>query len=170
MNFSEFIIEFLQAHSETLILLDDQYGTEILLKILDSAAETYETKPCTFKIDPNWFEQPKKRQANSALLEIKQAVQSFKLPVTLEFHVWAYPFYRELIESPIDLESQFCNSASSGIEILIEESLNQAKEWTNRFPISSAIKKQTESLALGPWLKFRSRVLKRVGKLPFEAV
>ncbi|HLE01393.1 MAG TPA: hypothetical protein VJB59_14110, partial [Bdellovibrionota bacterium] len=88
----------------------------------------------------------------------------------LEFHLWAYPHYRAFVESPIDLNSRIPGPGTDTASVLVEEAVAQAKRCVKQLPIPPELWLQTERAAEIPWLRFRTTVLKRVGRRPMGTV
>ena len=110
-----------------------------------------------------------------AMAEIQSAVNALNLPEVLEFYVWAYPHYRAFMESGIDLSYRIPRitatggPSESGVS-LVEEAVAQAKDWFRKLPIHPSQAAAAERAAEIPWLRFRTEVLKRVGRRPLGPV
>jgi hypothetical protein len=100
---------------------------------------------------------------SSAYAELAAAVHDCQLPAPLEFHVWAYPHYRAFIESAIDLDSVVTAQGEAGVA-LVDEAWARAREWVRGLPMQPDLGKRAEKVAEVPWLRFRTRVLERIGK------
>ncbi len=174
MRLVDFLIHLLQTQAETLQRLAAFFGEEELLQLLENAGDFSTPTPSLFSLDPQWFEQPtflaKAPERRNCYSELEGAVQEMNLPALFEFHLWAYPYYRTLIESPVDLHAKIRRNSPQAIELLVEESLSQAKNWIKNLPIAPEISIQAERAARVPWLKFRSEILKRAGKRPIASI
>jgi hypothetical protein len=166
----EFLIHLLQTQALTLQRLAAFFGEDALLEMLEIAGESEEKNPSSFKMNQNWFAQPQPIPPSSPYTELEGAVREMNLPAVLEFHLWAYPFYRVLIESSLNLNSRIKGDENQVPEALIEESVSQAKAWIRKLPIRPELSAQAERAALIPWLRFRTLVLKKIGKRPIASV
>ena len=169
----EFLILLLEAHAQTLQRLAALYGEDVFLEILESAGEEPEAAPSQSKVNPIWFGKSNVRGvqgAASAYAELEAAVHDLKLPAMLEFHLWAYPHYRAFIESPLDLNSTIQGTGPETAAALVEEAVSQAQVWVKKLHIPPEFSRQTESAAQLPWIRFRTTVLRRVGKRPMGTI
>jgi hypothetical protein len=121
-------------------------------------------------LTPAWFQSPQNDHYSSPYAEIEGAVREFKLPSPLEFHLWAYPHYRAFIESELDLDSRIPGAGHDVGLALVDEAVMKAEEWIRSLPIADEFRKQAESAAHVPWLRFRTQALKRIGKRPMGPV
>ncbi|OFZ83668.1 MAG: hypothetical protein A2603_16590 [Bdellovibrionales bacterium RIFOXYD1_FULL_55_31] len=166
----DFLICLLEAHAQTLQRLAALYGEDVLFEILEQAGDSPQARS---QIDSSLFSQTSVRGvgvSGSAYAELESAVHGFKLPAVLEFHLWAYPHYRAFVESPIDLNSRIPGPGTDTASVLVEEAVAQAKRWVKQLPIPPELGQQTERAAEIPWLRFRTTVLKRVGRRPMGTV
>lgn len=165
MRLVEFLILLLEAHSETLKKLAALFGEENLFQALELGGDSH--PPSVHSgIQASWIvENP--IQGTSPYLELEGAVRDFHLPSILEFHLWAYPYYRLLVEKPFPLDSRITEPAGPW---LLEEAVQQSQVWIQSLPIEPSAKAQALYLAHTPWLKFRTTVLKRLGRRPLATV
>lgn len=175
----DFMIDVLRAHGQTLQRLAAFYGEDELLEMLETIGDQSFPQVDSIEMAPEWFEteekltdgggkdkaDPVKMQAQ-AYAELEWAVRELKLPPTLEFHLWAYPFYRSLIESSIDLSRSLRTSDTGAGPILIEKAITFAKVWIQALPIPPEQSQQTEQLAWNSWLRFRSEAMKKFKAQP----
>lgn len=175
MKFIDFITEILETQAKTLQRLAAFFGEEEFLEILEASGEMpsgeMTNRVLDFKLDPNWFEKPPASVTSTsyaqAYAQLEGTVHELGLPAVLEFHLWAYPFYRILIESSIDFKSPFRIAENKGVETLINEALAYAKLWVRNLPLHPELSAAAESAALLPWIRFHSEILKKIGKRPF---
>lgn len=167
MKFVEFLVYVLQTQGETLQRLAAFFGEEELFELLEAAGDHPDPQLSSFSLNPSWFE-PSEKTSNYAALD--NVVRELKLPAVLEFHLWAYPFYRILIEAPIELKAQIRHSSENVVDLMVNEALSQATTWVKKLPIRPELSAQAERIALIPWLRFRSEVLKKAGKRPIISV
>jgi hypothetical protein len=173
MRFVEFLIAILEAHAQTLHRLAALLGEEILVELLETAGddETIPKLPSPpLALSPDWFDTPAPFSEASAYGELEGAVSEMKLPSMLEFHLWAYPHYRSWIESPVTLNSRIKGTGSDAGISLVDDAVARAEEWVKRLPLPPQIGHQAERAAQIPWLRFRTVVLKRIGKRPLGPV
>jgi len=183
MRFSEFLAEILTAHGQVLLRLAALLGEEPLLELIEKAEDLYPSDQAgdteQSKTWENWL---RSRLAASpgdtaaqAMTEIQGAVTELNLPEVLEFYVWAYPPYRDYVETGVDLSMRIPRQATTGAPSengvqLTEDAIQKAKQWFRRLPIPSDVGLAAERAAEIPWLRFRSEVLKRVGRRPLGPV
>jgi hypothetical protein len=170
MKLIDFLIHLLATQAKTLQRLAAFFGEEELLQMLESAGDEESEDALPILIDPKWFDQPKTTDSPSAYAQLEGSVREFKLPAVLEFHLWAYPFYRSIIESSLNLKSVIRGDDGSAGEKLVNEAIAQATIWIKKLPIHPEVSIQAERAALVPWLRFRSEVLKKIGKRPFASL
>lgn len=171
MTLSAFLIQILKTHASTLQHLAAYFGEEVLFELLELAAENHDEDPDLnpeFHLDLSWFYLPNP-SLSQGYAEIEGAVLELKLPEVLEFHLWAYPFYRKFVESSLDLKMSIYKE-NGAIEALVEEALYESQLWIKRLPLPSQISQHAERIAQTPWIRFRSEVLKKSGKRPFQSI
>jgi hypothetical protein len=165
----EFLIQLLEAQAHTLHRLAALFSEEMLLHMLEESGDTMNDRirPLSLKsgdlLPPNGGE-------FSAYAALEGAVHDFKLPAVLEFHLWAYPTYRRLIEGDFDLNARIPGPGGEVGTLLVEETVERAEEWVKGLPIASEFALQAQQAAHVPWLRFRTQVLKRIGKRPMGPV
>ncbi|MCM2321702.1 MAG: hypothetical protein NDJ90_00390 [Oligoflexia bacterium] len=173
MRIVDFLCQLLEAHAETLRRLAALLGEEALLELLENAGDTEQAVPergdAFIERTASRLLAPQ-RSGGSAYQQLEGAVHEFGLPAVLEFHLWAYPHYRAFIESPIDLESRIPGPGGDTGTALVEEAVAQAQAWVRHLPLPSQLGLQAERAAHVPWLRFRTNVLKRIGRRPMGPV
>ena len=157
MKLHDFLIALLQTHGQTLQRLAALLGEMELFQVLEESGEALKTPPCPIPLDAKSSKESP--SAGGVFNHLEWTVNEMKLPAMLEFHLWAYPFYRAIIENKIDFEMPIDES-------LIESALAYAKEWSKSLPLSPEIGHLAERAALIPWLKFRTTCLKKLGHRP----
>jgi hypothetical protein len=162
MKLERYLIFVLVAHSHTLHRLAAYFGEEDFLEILESIGEIPIT-PSPEPLHREWFSNPTTQDQSSAFFRLQGAVQELKLGPVLEFHLWAYPYYRFIIESSISLNSEICLTGHA-LEKMVESAMQEAEKWIQFLPIPPRYGKNAERIALIPWLRFRSEVLKSSGR------
>lgn len=176
MRLVDFLISVLQAHGQTLGRLAAFFGEERFFEMLEEAGEDMERSlpPSKFVnttgAEVIWLDSPGPGSNSNAYAELEGAVRDMNLPAMLEFHLWAYPHYRAFIESSLDLNSRIRGPGYESGAALVDEACMQAEAWIKRIPIPAALAPQAERAAQIPWLRFRSEVLKRIGKRPLGPV
>jgi hypothetical protein len=173
MRLVEYLTHLLEAHAQTLQRLAALFGEATLIEILETSGEAQENAPTPpvklFEPNPAWFENALPG-GYSPYLEIEGAVHDFNLPAMLGFHLWAYPHYRSFVESPLDLNSRIQGPGGEAGVALVDEAVLQAQAWVRALHIPPALGLQAERAAHMPWLRFRTNVLKRIGKRPIGPV
>lgn len=171
MRWVEFLIHFLTAQGQTLQRLAALFGEEDLLEMLEEVGESYEVKPLILDLNPERFQSAGDASGSgNPYQQLEWAVTELKLSPTLEFHLWAYPFYRYMIESGVELDARVGPFPDDFTHVLVNEAVKQAKDWVQRLPIAPEHSLQAEKAALVSWLRFRSEVLKRFGQSPMVPI
>jgi hypothetical protein len=182
VRLSEFLAEILTAHGQVLLRLAALLGEEEFLELLEKAEELYPSGDEDIASFEKWEAWLKDRLVpspgdtpSSAMAEIQSSVTAIQLPEVLEFYVWAYPTYRAYVETGLSLalriprQSPTGAPSESGLQ-LVEDAVRRAQEWFKRLPLPSQVAATAERAAEIPWLRFRSEVLKRVGRRPLGPV
>jgi len=159
----EFLIFLLQAQAQTLQRLAAFLGEEELLQLLEEAGDREDLTSSESKTSPSWFKKSTFIDSTHTYTRLESAVSECQLPAVLEFHLWAYPFYRTLIEGSLDL-TDIARAGST--EELVNEALSAARTWVRNLPVSPDISQQMERIAWIPWIRFRADVLKKAGSSP----
>jgi hypothetical protein len=178
MRLVDFLIAVLGAHAQTLTRLAAFFGEDVFTEMLEESGETIDQAlpPSKFAKATHadgviWLDSPHPSSNANAYRELEGAVREFSLPEVLNFHLWAYPHYRAFIESALDLNSRIKSDANSeSATQLIEEAVQQASAWVRALPIPPAAAPAAERAAQMPWIRFRTELLKQLGKRPFGAV
>lgn len=169
MRLVDFLVLLLEAHSETLKRLAAFFGEERFLEMLESLEEQVNpalspAATCFSAINGSL------NGPRSPYQELEGAVREMALPEVLEFHLWAYPYYRAYIESDMDLGSAL-KGADEGAQIaIVDDAIRYAREWVHQLPIPPAISQQAEAAAGVPWIRFRTSTLKKMGMRPMGPV
>jgi hypothetical protein len=172
MRLVDFLKALLEAHAQTLQRLAALFGEETLFAMLEEAGDS-SAKEMTLEsleIKLTWFKESIPDTKFDLYREIEGTVNEFRLSPVLEFHLWAYPYYRVFIESSLGLSAQIDSTDGVAGNIMVEEAIRQAAAWMRRLPIPPAISAQAERAAQIPWLRFRSEILKRIGQRPVQPV
>jgi hypothetical protein len=171
MRLVEFLIHLLEAQAQTLHRLAALFGDEILLHMLEESGDRIQEETAPARFQATWFEASKEQYGfSSPYAQLEGSVHDFKLPSPLEFHLWAYPHYRAFIESGIELDSRIPGPGGDAGMQLVDEAVAQAEEWVKKLPIAPEFRLQAQTAAHVPWLRFRTNVLKRIGKRPLGPV
>ena len=172
MQLVEFLIYLLEAQAQTLHRLAALFTEEILLHMLEESGDRIAEQTPTPRFGKEWSEwfEPQSPGYSSPYTQLEGAVQDFQLPAVLEFHLWAYPHYRAFIESEIDLDSRIPGPGGDIGISLVDEAVEQAEAWVKALPIAPEFAVQAQRAAHVPWLRFRTQVLKRIGKRPMGPV
>jgi hypothetical protein len=176
MRLVDFLILLLQAHAETLKRLAAFFGEEEFVEMLEDSGETIDRAlpPTKYAGEAGarviWIDTPSPHSNANAYAELEGTVLELSLPATLAFHLWAYPHYRDFIESSIDLNSRMPAGGGEAGAALIEEACAQADAWVRALPIPGAVAMAAYKAAQIPWLRFRTEALKKMGRRPLGAV
>ena len=169
MKLVEFLIETLHAHAQTLQRLAALVGEERLINLLENETRRDPASP-PIVLNSQWFVEPASTNdldASVAYRHLEGAVHELKLPATLEFHLWAYPYYRLMIESPIHLHSRIVDKDEKS---LIDEAIRHAQIWFASLLIPAALQPQAQRAAEIPWIRFRATLLKKMGRRLFVSL
>lgn len=169
MRVVDFLIAVLEAQAQTLQRLAAFFGEELLLEILERAGDQAPAEP-PFEFESEWLERPFGEVPGSAYGELEGAVREMQLSAVLQFHLWAYPPYRTFIEGPAELEWKIKSNGTEGGVKLVNHVVSRAEAWTKRLPLPPHLAAQVERAAEIPWLRFRSEVLRKIGKRPMGPV
>lgn len=180
MRLAEFLVYTLRSHAETLTRLAALLGEDQLITLLEAMPDPGPTRKLTPEIQ-SLFLDPAQNQVHpdvpgklvppsSPYQEIEGAVQEVRLPVVLEFYVWAYPFYRMFIESPMDLNSLLADADDERTLALVDQAIQAAREWTKLLPLPPQLAIRADQVVKTPWIKFRTDVLRALGKRPMRAI
>lgn len=178
MKLIDFVILLLKAHAATLKSLSELFGDEILLELIERAADKEDrgdgAKAPLPALDfhPEWLTKaliPANAEAGAmSYRQIKQEVDSFRLSPILEFYLWSYPFYRMLIESPLDLNSDFQGTRSQDAGgILVEKAMQAAELWMKDLAIPPELGAETQNKTREIWNEFQKIVLNKIRSQPF---
>jgi hypothetical protein len=170
MRLVEFLTFLLEAHAHTLHRLAALFGEEILVHMLEESGDRIAEDMALPKFKAEWFEEARSDGFSSPYAELEGAVRDLKLPAMLEFHLWAYPFYRAFIESGLELDARVPGPGGDVGMALVDEAVDQAEAWVKQLPIAPEFALQAQRAAHMPWLRFRTHVLKRIGKRPMGPV
>ncbi len=166
MRLVDFLILLLEAHGETLKRLAAFFGEERFFDMLENSDAG--ARPVLSANTLAFTSSGIANSSRSPYLELEGAVRESGLPEILEFHLWAYPYYRAFIESGVDLAAPL-KDGNSGTA-LIEEAVTAAKEWIRLVPIPPVLSAQAETAASVPWIRFRSSAFKKMGLRPMGPV
>lgn len=170
MRVVDFLIQLLEAHAQVLHRLAALFGEAELIELLESSGDEAPTADEQPRINLAWFDSTRVTGSASAYAELEASVREFGLVPHLEFHLWAYPHYRAFVESRLDLSATICSPSGEAGVALVDEAVASAQAWVRRLPLASVGSKQAEVAAHVPWLRFRTTVLKRIGRRPMGPV
>jgi hypothetical protein len=171
MTWAEFLTHILRAHAQALQRLAAFLGEAELLELLETAGESSVELRSKFEIKKEWLSATPATDSTPPYLELEGAVQEMHLSSFLEFHVWAYPFYRQIIESSLELKAKIPKAhATEVLELLTEEAIQQAQTWIEQLPVREDLAQQVKSIAQLPWIRFRTTILGKMGRRPVVAL
>jgi len=160
----DFLILLLQAHAEGLKDLSNLIGEEKFLNALSiTQHEPHFTAAPSLRLLENntVLRNPDRRP----LQKIETAVKEMDLPKSLENYLWEYPHYRAFVESSIDLETRIESpNQKDSIGALVDEATITSQAWLNKLRIPPETLEQAEGLTRVHWIKFRTDILKQIGK------
>jgi hypothetical protein len=165
MTVVEFLSQLLSTQAQVLKRLEAFFGQEPLLQLLESAHEALDEErekhpPKPWNFSKNWFiPAPLQLVKTAPYIELEGAVRDQDLPEFLEFYLWAYPYYRTLIESSLDLKMTMHPNYPVK-ETLCREAIEQARIWLNRLPVHPTLAAQVQTLGMTPWLRFQNEILR----------
>jgi len=174
MLLADYLILILQSYSHTLKQIAFYIGEDQLVFLLEnqSAPEYFfdvqggYLTPHPYRIKK---QETTKRLPSNLYAYLESSVHEMKLQPQLEFYIWAYPPYRTWIESESDL-SFWINPSHPEVEKLANEPAFYNKRWIESLDCQNDVKIRIEHLTKNVWLKFRTEVLKSIGKNPFIAL
>jgi hypothetical protein len=160
MRLVDFLVLLLEAQARTLQRLAALLGEAELLELLESAGEREADV-----VEPTlaWFGE----NLGGDYRELEGAVRELGLASMFEFHLWAYPLYRSLIESSLELGARIRPECA---ESLAESAFSASRAWVKGLYVPAQLCLQAESAAQVPWLRFRAEFMKRVGNRPLQPI
>jgi hypothetical protein len=163
----DFLIGILKTHAESLNRLAALFGEDLVFDMLENAPEDFPSPAVSqeweklFSLFAPLPTSGPLGDAESAYRRLESEVSDQKMAEFLEFHVWAFPFYRAFAESALDLRAPVQNSESAAQ--LIDAAVMAAKEWRAQLPIAEEYRARAESAASLPWIRFRTELMDRFG-------
>lgn len=170
MRWVDFLVQVLKTQGRTLQRLSVLYGEDTLIEWMEAAGDEMATPDLTFQIESSWLLPAQPTQSTFSPLEaLEQAARETELSAVLEFYLWTYPYYRTLVESPIDLRAEIqLKKNPEFIGHIVDEAVTQAKLWLEQLRLPVRIRDQAEKASLVLWVRFRSDALKLAGQRPME--
>lgn len=165
MIYADFLGEFLSAHADALGRLAEFMSEDILVELLEDE-RPHTPNPALKKIiDQIWDPTVIGEFGNSPYQKLELWVKAHKLPSMLEFHVWAYPAYRMLIEASLTPESGTKIDMNSKLfDELIAQCRSEGIAWITSQKLEGTLKTEAEKCVDQAWIKFRAQFLKRLGR------
>jgi hypothetical protein len=163
----DFLIGILKTHAESLNRLAALFGEDLLFDMLENAPEEFPSEALTAeweKLFAYFAPLPTSGplgDAEAAYRRLESEVSDQKMAEFLEFHVWAFPFYRTFAESALDLRAPVQNAESAAK--LIDSAVQAAKAWRQNLPIAEEFRARAESAAAHPWIRYRTELMDRFG-------
>ena len=175
MRLVEFLIHVLDAHAQVLQRLAALLDEEALIAVLELAGEQQESDPERYptpilKLRPEWFDRHSATGHSTAYAELESAVHGMKLGSQLVFHLWAYPPYRAFVESEYDLDTRILGPGGEAGTRIVDDTIQMARLWVEELPLPPQVRARAAQAAEIPWLRFRTEVLKRIGRRPLGPV
>lgn len=166
MRLTQFLSLLLQAQAEVLKQLALLFGDEELVELLEERDETlHNLRSNQHAAISLWRElQTTSNPSFNPMGELQGAVRETGIPEVLEFYLWAFPYYRDWIESDLDLDGSFPKENQEKLSLIIEYSVQQGKRWVQTLPIPSTLGPKIEKATEGPWVRFRAQCLASSGQ------
>ncbi len=164
MRLVDLLVRILEAHAQTLNRLAALFDEDILVYMLEESGDELIEKVVPYSVDSSRFEVGRRHGFSSPHAELSGAVTDFHLSARLEFYLWAYPFYRNLVESEVDLDALIPLHHESLGQELVDEASQQAARWIKLLPIADEFRPRAEQVSHVAWLRFRTEALKKIGK------
>ena len=164
----ELLTLVLEAHASSLSRLALKFGIESLVDFLENIDEerASATSP-TIPAQVFGPEHPGTLNFPQGVVyqRLEGTVRECDLPAQLEFYVWAYPFYRALIEGPFPLDRRIAD-----VDQVIAIATDSAKHWLKALPINATQLLAAEQVVSVPWVQFRAKALEKAGRRRLGAV
>lgn len=168
MKVIDFTLELLMAQGDALNRLAVWVGEDELVELLEQAGSRVSAVPAT---RPAWLSAGMSfhpnAESSSSYRRLQGAVDELGLSPRLEFHLWAYPHYRVIIENVIELDSLV---ASHSIPLWVDEACSAARAWVETLDLDSDRSAKAQALTQNSWARFRTRVLESIGQKRLSAV
>ena len=166
MRLTQFLSLLLQAQAEVLKQLGALFGEDALIELLEERDDTLVSlrseKHAALAL---WREQQQHGTPSfNPMGELQGSVRETGVPEVFEFYLWAFPLYRDWIESDLELDSVFPKDSREQLTLLINDTIEQGKRWVHSLPIPSTLGPKIEKATEGPWVRFRTQVLALSGQ------
>ena len=157
----DFLAILLETQASVLSRLALKFDIENLIELLESVDDG-PNRPRPLEVPAEVFAGETAGQLGYppglAYQRLEGAVRSFDLPEQLEFYLWAYPFYRSMIEGPFPLDRPIRD-----VQTLIRISIEESKRWLATLPMSAPMLVATEKALEPVWIQFRAQTLEKAG-------
>lgn len=165
MKLVEYLSLVLQKHGAVLLELKNRYSESILVEILERQQ----------KVDYQPFV-PELASSEVAAYEsfpyeiLEQTVKNIKLPAGLEFYIWAYPYYREFIESPLKLDQTLFTQDTILVQKLSKDAILFSEAWALSIPAKEPFKSEITRVVTHHWKGFEKDVSAFMKRLQLKLV
>lgn len=165
MQLTEYLGAVLHTQGQVLLELHGLFGSRVLIEVLERAGD----RPLETTSDcKTLFAHAK---GNNYPYEFLEAlVLSVGLPKEFEIYLWAYPHYREYIESAVPIDGKIAKPSESNLSQLIDEATQEGYKWLAHLNLPPHIDAYVQKAAKGPWLRFRTALLTVSGRRPLTAI
>lgn len=163
----------LRTQAELLKSLEASYGEDGAIELLESAEPTEALQALEEEVlRAEWFEplsaaseEEATAQGASAYAELEQFARDLGLQERLEFHLWAFPGYRLLVESALPLTSTLrARDAKLDPPAEVMRLLQRFfEEWLRSLPMAPDQHLSWQKRLHAEWLKLRSQLHKKLG-------
>ncbi len=163
----DFLIGVLRTHADSLNRLAALFGEDLLFDMLENAPEdqpSAQTLAEWEKLFALFGPIPTSGpigDPDAAYRRLESEVRDQRMAEFLEFHVWAFPFYRAFAESALDLRAPVLNAEAAAR--LTDAAVGAAREWRANLPIAEEFRARAESAASLPWIRYRTELMDRFG-------
>lgn len=161
-----FLQELLKAQGEALTRLAAFFGEEKILELLENRDEERDREIYPGAATHELAGEPNP-QDPSFYGALQGVVFDIKLAEPLEFHLWAYPGYRRLIEGSYPLSTPL---SPTTVTALADAALKYGSVWLDTLHIPPSVFPQARGGVEPVWVRFRAQMLKGAGQSPFRSV
>ena len=163
--------ELLKAQGEALVRMAAFFGEEELLELLENRDENRDretfAKALLDELTASATSFRETAQNASFYASLQSTVSEIRLSEPLEFHLWAFPAYREIIEAGIPLALPLQRAP---LQDLADQALKYGSIWLDTLHIPPGVFPQARAGVEPVWVRFRAQLLRSVGQLPFRQV
>lgn len=157
-NLANFLSFVLARHADGLKLLAESLSEDLLVEIIERRFEDETYKGMSPLLAAGVWEDPEESHADVVYEEIQTTVEKSKLPQSLEFYLWTYPYYRTWIEDQFLLDSFL--KKEEYLEPLLDEARLEWIRWLEYLGLPSAQTKSLKEVMNTRWQSEQKKSLK----------